>query len=66
MLNWHRWALTLTLAFATGFIEDLQEPKQNFQEAMRHGLQDLLPCIVALKMTLDKEPEKAVEAEPVK
>jgi hypothetical protein len=53
MQDWHRWAMTLVLAFASGSIGAMSDPKASWQDILRHGSIAEIPAIAALKMTLE-------------
>lgn len=58
MRNWHRWTLTILIAFSVGFLTEFEDDKTTLVGALRHGAQTLVPALIALKMTLNPEERR--------
>lgn len=68
MRNWQRWGLSILMGFGCGAGAAAMDPKANFGDVMRHGIGGALPCMAALKMTINQDesgvepPDKAFKA----
>ena len=57
MTNTQRWIWTLALGLLGGITQAATDSGAKPVDYLRHGLVNLGPAIVALKMTLDQQPK---------
>lgn len=55
MQNWHRWAMTIGLAFFGGVITAASDHDAKLMDYLRHGLISAGPAVAALNVTLTRE-----------